>query len=157
MRTAITILAVLSALLIGTSVYQLQASHLKTPTPTAESGDILYTGDAQGQITQWSISQQKQTLKLLSPHTTLITALLVTSDGKQMVSVDQFGGMYKWDVATGKIAAQISDGISNNDFSACTLTKDGSSLFCGGFPGVIKVFSMQTNKLAIDMGQVFDD
>jgi hypothetical protein len=71
--------------------------------------------------------------------------------------VDQFGGMYKWDVATGKIAAQISDGISNNDFSACTLTKDGSSLFCGGFPGVIKVFSMQTNKLAIDMGQVFDD
>jgi WD40 repeat protein len=157
MRTAITILAVLSALLVGTSFYQLQAFHVQTPAPTAQSGDILYLGDAQGQITQWSISQQKQTLKLLSPHTTLITALLVTTDGKQMVSVDQFGGMYKWDVATGKITAQIGDGTSSNDFSACALTKDSLSLFCGGFPGVIKIFSMQTNKQTIDMGQVFDD
>jgi WD40 repeat protein len=157
MRTAITILAVVGAFLVGTSIYHLQASHVQTPNAKTESGDILYTGDAQGQITQWSISQQKQTRKLLSPHTTLITSLLVTSDGKHMVSVDQFGGMYKWDVATGNWTSAIVDVTTNNDFSACALTKDGNSLFCGGFPGKIKSFSMQTNKLALDMGQVFDD
>jgi WD40 repeat protein len=157
MRTAITILAILGALLVGTSIYHLQASHVETPYAKTVSGDILYTGNADGEITQWSISQQKQTRKLHSPHSTLITSLLVTSDGKQMVSVDQFGGMFKWDIATGNWTSEIVDVTTNNDFSACALTKDGNTLFCGGFPGKIKSFSMQTNKLAIDMGQVFDD
>jgi len=80
MRTAITIIAVLGAMLVGTSVYQLQASHAlpvttEFPGPTPTTGDILYIGNAQGQITQWSIYEQKQTRKLLSPHSSLITAL----------------------------------------------------------------------------------
>jgi hypothetical protein len=59
MRTAITILAILGALLVGTSIFHLQASHVETPYAKTVSGDILYTGNADGEITQWSISQQK--------------------------------------------------------------------------------------------------
>lgn len=162
MRTAITILAVLGAMLVGTSVYklhstQVQSAALKSQKLTAKAGDILYIGNAKGQISEWSISGQKKTRDLRSPHGMLITALLVTPDSKQMVSVDQFGTMVKWDVATGNAIAPITDPKPSMNLSACTMTKDGKSVFCGGFPGSIKKYSTETNKMALDLGQCFED
>jgi len=74
-----------------------------------------------------------------------------------MVSVDQFGDIYKWNVATGKATNAITDLRPNSNLSACALTKDAKSLFCGGFPGIVKKYSLESNKMVLDLGQVFDD
>jgi len=86
--------------------------------------DLLFTGSADRYVTLWSTETSERIGTYY--HDAAITCMYPTKDSKYLISADNFGGIYIWEISTGKRLAKIDDshlGI----MSTCTSLSFGVS------------------------------
>jgi WD40 repeat protein len=95
-------------------------------TPRAVSPDGKLEAIAKDKIITVSTGQPPKILMKIAGHTSDITALIYTPDGKMLLSADKGGSINTFDQATGK---QIRKVLGPKGISGLSISPDGRTLF----------------------------
>ena len=97
-----------------------------------------------GGVSVWEIATGKQVLTLEHPGFTMQCAAFAP-DGKTVVTNGDFGGknlsqgLGVWDAKTGRLLADVHDGININHFA---LTRDGAIVSGAYADGIVRVWKL---------------
>ena len=110
-------------------------------------GKILASGGFANPVIQlWDVEtgDKLSTLKLVERHES-ITALTFSEDNTRLISLDKFGKITHWDVATGKRLSNKSRRV--NSYDAVTVSQDGNTFATGNQQGKIYLSDSITGEL----------
>ena len=110
---------------------------------------MLASGGGDGVIKLWDVPGQKElkSIKLpASPITTVVTGVVFTPDGQQLVSIGQDRSVRVWDVKTGKQVKEM--GPTPDDLYGLSISRDGNWLATSGYAGYITLWNLAGGKKA---------
>jgi len=87
MRTAITIFTIIGATILSTGLYGLYSSSSTKPIYSVSADKFLWTSNANGEITQWSLSDMKIVRSLMDNNMKDLISGLDVSPDKQTLAV----------------------------------------------------------------------
>jgi WD40 repeat protein len=108
-------------------------------------GKTLATGGGRDfEIRLWRAATGKE-LRQLQGHTYYISSLAFSADGKTLASSSEDGTVYLWDVATGKVLAQLRDPRGGRVHSVA-FSPDGRTVAAAEDGGPIYLWEVATKK-----------
>lgn len=84
-------------------------------------------------------------LAVWKEHSSPVTEVLLSSDGKLVVTGTEGGGAYVWSVERGELLRRVR--LHRGKVTALAITADGSLLATAGEDAVLKVWRLQTGRL----------
>jgi len=107
------------------------------------SQDGKFYSASTNQICQWDLAAG-QTLRVMQGHTSDVTCLAVSADGKWLYSGSDDNTIRTWDVSTGQ-CIRTTQGHTDN-VNALVLSADGKWLYSGSDDKTIRVWDLSTGQ-----------
>ncbi len=103
------------------------------------AGDLVATGDANGDIYLWRLADG-QRVATYQGHSNWTRAIAFSPDGQLLASASDDCTVKFWDVATGTAIATI--GPHTHSFRGIRFSRDGRQLVTGGDDGLIRIYDL---------------
>lgn len=108
-------------------------------------GQMLATGGKMGQpIRVWDVATGKAILDLAGEHEMIVTRLLFSRNGTELISGDFDGIVVVWDLKNGK--AKRAFDIRSQGLKCLTWIGDGSMIAAGGYDGKLKMIDIESEE-----------
>jgi WD40 repeat protein len=92
-----------------------------------------------------------QEKRSLEGHTSIVTALAFSSDGRRLVSASKDGTVRVWDTATGQEVLTLQG--PGGPLTTVALSEDGRHLACGAEDGAVMVWDVTTPSASLELNR----
>jgi WD40 repeat protein len=103
------------------------------------SGAALFKSKIDYSVRLWELATGRE-LRRFKAHTSMVTAVAFSPDGKQALSAAQEGGVYVWTVADGQIVAHIGKRLPH--VFAATFSAEGDKIFTASADKAVRLWDI---------------